>query len=303
MDNLSNPLISVIVNCFNGEKYLRKALESILSQTYTNWEVIFWDNRSSDNSKKIFSEFKDSRFKYFISNTHTTLYEARNNAINQSKGEILAFLDTDDWWDENKLEKQIVFFKDEKVGLVHTNCYLFYENSKKKKIFQKKKLSSGYITKQLCKKYSIGILTVLLRKSAYISLSGFNNKYKIIGDFDLIIRLSLVWKIISINECLASYRIHDENFSILNSKTEIEELEHWVSDNKIISDKNLSLYLTYIYRRIDYIKIRKIINDGELGTALKKTIFYPMGINKIKLILHIILPKKFVRNWILRAIY
>ena len=130
MDNLSNPLISIIVNCFNGEKYLRKALESILSQTYTNWEVIFWDNRSSDNSKKIFSEFKDSRFKYFISNTHTTLYEARNNAINQSKGEILAFLDTDDWWDENKLEKQIVFFKDEKVGLVHTNFYLFYENYK-----------------------------------------------------------------------------------------------------------------------------------------------------------------------------
>ena len=303
MDNLSNPLISIIVNCFNGEKYLRKALESILSQTYTNWEVIFWDNRSSDNSKKIFSGFKDSRFKYFISNTHTTLYEARNNAINKSNGEILAFLDTDDWWDENKLEKQIVFFKDEKVGLVHTNFYLFYENGKKKKIFQKKKLSSGYITKQLCKKYNIGILTVLLRKSAYISLSGFNNQYKIIGDFDLIIRLSLVWKIIPINECLANYRIHDENFSILNSKTEIEELEHWVSDNKIISDKNLSLYLPYLYERIDYYKIRKIINDGELGKAFKKTIYYPMGLNKIKLILYIILPKKLIKNWILRVIY
>ena len=76
-----------------------------------------------------------------------------------------------------------------------------------------------------------------------------------------------------------------------------------ISDNKIISDINLSLYLTYIYRRIDYIKIRKIINDGELGKAFKKTIFYPIGINKIKLILYIILPKKFIRNWILRAIY
>ena len=77
-----------------------------------------------------------------------------------------------------------------------------------------------------------------------------------IGDFDLIIRLSIVWKIISINECLASYRIHGENFSILNNKVEIEELENWVSDNKIISDRNLSLYLTYIYRSIDYLKIR-----------------------------------------------
>ena len=138
MDALTNPLVSVIVNCFNGEKYLSQTLQSILRQTYKNWEVIFWDNQSSDNSKFIFDEFNDKRFNYYLSDKHTTLYEARNNAINKSNGEILAFLDTDDWWDENKLEKQIVFFKDEKVGLVHTNFYLFYENGKKKKIFQKK---------------------------------------------------------------------------------------------------------------------------------------------------------------------
>ena len=134
MGYLTNPLISIIVNCFNGEKYLKRALESIINQTYNNWEVVFWDNQSSDNSKKIFSEFKDSRFKYFISNRHTTLYEARNNAIKRSNGEILAFLDTDDWWDETKLEKQVVYFKDEKVGIVHSNCYLYYQNRDKKKI-------------------------------------------------------------------------------------------------------------------------------------------------------------------------
>ena len=190
MGNLANPLVSIIVNCFNGEKYLRKALESIISQTYNNWEVIFWDNQSSDNSKKIFYEFKDSRFKYFFSDKHTTLYEARNNAIKQSKGEIIAFLDTDDWWNEDKLEKQIEFFKNDKVGLVYSNFNLFYENSKKKKIFIKKILKSGYITKDLCKTYNIGILTVLLRKTAYTSVSGFNNQYNMIGDFDLIMRLS-----------------------------------------------------------------------------------------------------------------
>ena len=62
MGYLTNPLISIIVNCFNGEKYLKRALESIINQTYNNWEVVFWDNQSSDNSKKIFSEFKDKRF-------------------------------------------------------------------------------------------------------------------------------------------------------------------------------------------------------------------------------------------------
>ena len=85
MDHLTNPLISIIVNCFNGEKYLKRALESIINQTYNNWEVVFWDNQSSDNSKKIFSEFKDKRFKYYFSKEHTSLYKARNEAIKISK--------------------------------------------------------------------------------------------------------------------------------------------------------------------------------------------------------------------------
>ena len=134
------PLVSVIINCFNGEKYLREALLSVSKQTYTNLEVIFWDNQSSDNSKKIFSEFKDKRFRYYISDEHTSLYKARNKAIQKSKGEYLAFLDTDDWWTEDKLERQISSFKDNKVGLVYSNCYLFYENNKKKKIVSKNKI-------------------------------------------------------------------------------------------------------------------------------------------------------------------
>ena len=93
MGNLTDPLVSIIVNCFNGEKYLKEALQSVLKQTYKNWELIFWDNQSTDNSKKIFYEFDEKRFKYFSSEKHTTLYEARNNAINKSKGEIIAFLD------------------------------------------------------------------------------------------------------------------------------------------------------------------------------------------------------------------
>ena len=55
------PLVSIIMNCYNGEKYLAESLESILSQTYQNWELIFWDNLSTDNSKKIFEKYKDNR--------------------------------------------------------------------------------------------------------------------------------------------------------------------------------------------------------------------------------------------------
>ena len=288
------PLVSVIVNCFNGEQYLHKALTSILRQTYKNWEIIFWDNQSSDNSKKIFSEFKDKRFKYYFSKEHTSLYKARNEAIKISNGDIIAFLDTDDWWDEYKLEKQVDLFQDDSVGLVYSNCYLFYENDKKKKIFNNKILKSGYITKDLFKSYDIGILTVLLRKEAYNSVSGFNNQYNLIGDFDLFIRLSLKWKINCVQEPLAYYRIHNKNYSFINNMTEIEELESWITDEKNTSNENLKSYLYFINQRITFLKTIRYINEGKLKKAIKNIFFFPINFNKIKLILYIILPKKFL---------
>ena len=63
----SVPLISIVMNCFNGQTYLRKALDSILDQTYQNWELIFWDNKSEDKSVEIFKNYKDKRFKFFSS--------------------------------------------------------------------------------------------------------------------------------------------------------------------------------------------------------------------------------------------
>ena len=71
-----NNFISIIMNCYNGEKYLADSLKSVIKQKHKNWELIFWDNCSTDNSKKIFKSFKDKRFKYFLSNSHTTLYKA-----------------------------------------------------------------------------------------------------------------------------------------------------------------------------------------------------------------------------------
>ena len=70
------PLISIIINCHNGEKYLIDALKSIFIQSYTNWEIIFWDNNSNDKSKKIFNSFKNNRLKYF--------YTKKKNNIIQS---------------------------------------------------------------------------------------------------------------------------------------------------------------------------------------------------------------------------
>ena len=116
----SSPLLSVIINCFNGEKISFRMLKKYFAQTYENYEVIFWDNKSSDNSKNIFLEIKDKRFKYFTDHDHVSLYCARNKALNFVKGKYISFLDVDDEFSPEKLKLQVeIMQSNPKIGF----CY------------------------------------------------------------------------------------------------------------------------------------------------------------------------------------
>ena len=121
----NTPLVSIVINIFNGERYIEEALKTVFKQTYKNWEVIFWDNKSTDQSKKILKNFSDNRIHYFEAEKFTKLYEARNLAIKKAKGQYIAFLDVDDWWLPEKLEKQIILFqKDKTLKMVYSNFYV-----------------------------------------------------------------------------------------------------------------------------------------------------------------------------------
>ena len=99
-------LVSVIINCHNSEKYLEETLKSVVTQTYKKWELIFYDNKSTDNSFKIFKSFKEKRFRYFKSKRFKKLGEARKDALLKARGDYIAFLDADDIWKKNKLNIQ-----------------------------------------------------------------------------------------------------------------------------------------------------------------------------------------------------
>ena len=144
-------LVSIIMNCFNGEKYLEKSLNSIVSQKYKNWELIFWDNQSTDNSKKIFQSFSNSNFKYFLSKKHTTLYEARNLACKKAQGEYIAFLDCDDLWMPSKLLQQIPEFNQKDIGIVISDTIFFNEKGQQKQLYKKRKPFEGHVFKELLK--------------------------------------------------------------------------------------------------------------------------------------------------------
>ena len=159
------PLVSIIMNCHNAEKYLTYSLDSVINQTYKNWEIIFWDNNSDDQSSNIFKKYKDKRFKYFKSNKFLKLGQARNEALKKVNGEFIAFLDCDDLWTNNKLKLQIPLFKDEKIGIVICDSIFFNDDKDLKQIYKYNKPKTGYVFSDLLKSYFISLETTVIRKS------------------------------------------------------------------------------------------------------------------------------------------
>ncbi len=220
-------LVSVIMNCFNGEQYLSQAVKSVLDQDYDNFEVIFWDNQSTDNSASIFKSFNDKRLKYFYANKHTNLYEARNHAIEKSNGEYIAFLDTDDIWECDKLSTQLPLFENKRVGFVYSN-YLILDETKKNKYQSKNKLFRNKVSANLLKNYFIGLLTLIIRRSAYENIKEkFDPNLQIIGDLDFTYRLSMNWHGDYSTKNLAICRKHGENLLLKQSDRNIEELVYF----------------------------------------------------------------------------
>ena len=228
----NQPLVSIIINCYNGEAFLRECIESVLSQNYENWEIIFWDNKSNDKSAEIFKSYKDKRFRYFYSSEHTSLYKARNLAIEKCRGDFIAFLDVDDLWSKEKLELQMPYFDNPEVGVVFSNFWMLKKNTTKKKLYVNRKLPRGKIYNKLIENYNVGILASVIRKKFYLKLKKkFDERFSIIGDFDLFLRLSKICLFESVQEPLASYRLHGKNLSIINKEKEIEESEIWLREN------------------------------------------------------------------------
>ena len=291
------PLVSVIINCFNGEKYLREALNSVIAQTYKNWEIIFWDNQSTDQSAEIFKSYNDIRLKYYYASSYTSLYQARNYAIKKCNGEFIAFLDSDDWWTSEKLEIQMNLFEDKEVGLVYSNYYIYNEETQRKKLVSKKKLPSGTVTNSLLTNYNVGIITVIIRKVLFDRFKdGFDGKYNIIGDFDFIIKLSKFSKFACIQTGLSYWRSHKNNSSYINYELEIKELEDWLTNQKVFDKSKFDNLLKNIKLKITYMIIINNILNGNLKKAVKDIISFPLSLKKIRLIMALLITKKLLKK-------
>ena len=213
------PLVSIIMNCLNCCQFLKDSIDSVYDQTYENWEIIFWDNFSCDNSSQIAQAY-NSKLRYFKADKTLPLYEARNFAIDKCHGDLIAFLDCDDIWINNKLEKQVEIFSNDKP-LVYSKFKFIDENSVEIDISLPKVISSK-TSSQLLINNPISISGVLI-DAKILKKEKFNKVYNLLGDFELWFRLSLEYDFVFLDEILELSRQHPNTTSLKNKKKWIHE--------------------------------------------------------------------------------
>jgi len=165
--------VSIITASFNSEKYISKTIESVINQSYKNWELLITDDYSTDHTIEIIESYskKDSRIKFFKLTKNSGAAVARNNSINNSKGKYIAFLDSDDLWENNKLHRQVFFMKHNNIHFSFTAYIIIddYGNSTGKTVDLSQKGSFSY-KDILAKKATLGCSTVMLFKKTYEGL-------------------------------------------------------------------------------------------------------------------------------------
>lgn len=223
------PLVSVIMNCYNGEKYLREAIDSIYAQTYKNWEIIFWDNASEDKSAEIAKSY-DSRLKYFRAEETIHLGMARNKALEQCRGEYIAFLDCDDLWMPEKLKRQVPLFQDPKVGLVFSNVVYFNNQSDGFRLYDRIEYHEGYCFSQLLENYFLCLSTIVIRGEVIEREDEwFDTRMNFIEEADFARRIALNWKLSMTPSALAKWRVHDSSLTWKKGQLIIEETEMMIT--------------------------------------------------------------------------
>ena len=143
VDNTNSTLVSVVVPVYNASKYICDTINSVLNQTYENFELILVNDCSTDNSVKLIEEYKDKRIKLINNKDNSGAAISRNNGIKNANGRFICFLDSDDLWEKEKLEKQVKFMLDNNIEFSFTGYEFADANGipNGKKVYVPKKIS------------------------------------------------------------------------------------------------------------------------------------------------------------------
>lgn len=241
-------LVSIITPMYNSEATIAETIESVLAQTYTKWEMVIVDDCSTDASGSIVKSYqkKDARIKYYKRDKKSSVASARNYAINIAKGYYLAFLDSDDLWEKDKLQKQIDFMVKNNAGFCYSACATIDEKSNKTGKIRNVKDYADY--KILLKGNFIPCLTVVVEKKLFDKIEFPEIKHE-----DYAVWLSILKTGINaygINEVLAYYRVNSNSVSANKFKAALWTWNIYYNYEKIPFCKSVYYFINYFLRAV-----------------------------------------------------
>lgn len=257
-------LVSIIMPAYNAEKYIAESIQSVLDQTYRNWELIVVDDGSTDETAQIAQSFsaQDARVKY-IFQQNKKLAGARNTGIVNSNGELIAFLDSDDLWLKEKLEAQVKAMDEMDCDTVFSDAFYFHgdDTSDESMLFSSfygravGRLDGSAMIRLLLKGNVIPVLSVLTRKSILDEVGRFdeNPAFRGCEDYDLWFRLARYGAVFyGMDTVLARYRVHSSAMSRNRAQmlaSELSVIEQHVPQNgpeRKLAEKRLK----HVYREL-----------------------------------------------------
>ncbi|AXX90515.1 hypothetical protein CKA55_12770 [Arcobacter suis] len=272
-------LISICIPIYNHEKYIEQCLESIINQTYTNFEIIMIDDGSNDNSYFIAQNYLNAqKFSNYIlkKRENKGLCYTLNELLSLSRGEYISITASDDYWMLNKLEEQIDFLsKNQDVALVHSNSIIVDDcGNQKGEIDYSNRKNSGYLFKAIIfSRGGINTVSTMIRREVYAKIGNYDSSLKF-EDTDFWLRLTKKFKVGYINKFHTYYRRHDSNLSDDKNKLKFTNDEIVKIFNKNIEDSILKKSaILRIYRK-SYLLALRTFNFKYLAKYLFKYFIY-----------------------------
>lgn len=210
---MTSPLVSIIIPTYNQADFLQECLRSVIDQSYSFWEAIVVNNFSDDHTLDIVRKFEDERIHVLNFANQGVIAASRNRGVNQAKGSLIAFLDSDDVWHKDKLQCCVDAFFNNEVDIICTDVLLFDNKGYKRHYYAPKKFSYLRI---LFSTNKIVTSSVVIKRDVFIQEKGFNEHVDIITceDYDLWLRLAYKKNIfLSIHRILTYYRLNETGAS------------------------------------------------------------------------------------------
>jgi glycosyltransferase involved in cell wall biosynthesis len=240
MKDQASPLFSVVIPTYNHGCYLGRALKSVLDQTYTNWEVIVIDNHSTDNTDEVVAGFSCSQITYLKINNNGVIAASRNAGICVSKGDWVAFLDSDDWWTNDKLQTCFNTINND-VDLIYHDLEIITEQPRplRRKILKSWQVKAPVLKDLLVKGNPIANSSVIVRKSLLDKISGIDESVEMVAaeDYNTWLRIAeLTNQFAYLSQKLGYYLIHDQSVSkkdmLLPARSAVNKFLHILTDRQ-----------------------------------------------------------------------